>query len=187
MTPALVVALALLAVEPAVSPGATLNEASLYDLSSTWTDQADQRLKLSALAGKPVVMAMIYTSCRAACPLIISDMKAIEAQLAENTRKQVRFILVSFDPKRDTPAVLRQLAADRSLDLALWTLLTGDDDGVRELANVLGMKYRVAGGEFVHSSVITILDDKGVIRFQQNGVKRDATESVSAVRGLLHR
>ena len=179
----LFVALALSSVEP-TAVSSTPGEASVYDLSSDWTNQRDERLKLATFRGRSVVLAMIYTSCRAACPLIIEDMKAIDAKLDARTRESAQFVLVSFDPKRDTPEVLRRLAADRSLDLARWTLLTGDDDGVRELAAVLGMKYRVAGGEFVHSSIITILDDTGAIRFQQSGVRRDAAESVAALSNL---
>ncbi len=169
---------------PALAPSAGGGD-SIYALESTWTDQAGKSMKLEALAGEPVLVAMIYTTCRAACPLTVQDMKAVERRLDPATRAKVRFVLVSFDPKRDTPAALLKLAKGDGLDLARWTLLTGRDDDVRELAAVLGMKFRAAGAQFVHSSIISVLDAQGVIREQTAGVKQDPAGNARLLTGLV--
>jgi protein SCO1/2 len=153
---------------------------SLYDaLTSTWTTQKGEHVKLASLAGKPVVIAMIYAHCRAMCPLTIADMKSIERKLGKG---EARFVLVSFDPARDTPELLKQLALDDKLDD--WTLLGGSDGDVRELAAVLGVKYRKAGDEFVHSAIITVLDERGAIIAQQVGTQRDDAALVEQVAKL---
>jgi len=54
---------------------------SLYQLESAWLNQDGAVQPLRALAGKPVVAAMIYTSCEFACPLIVRDMLAIQHAL----------------------------------------------------------------------------------------------------------
>ena len=48
---------------------------SLYLTDSIWTSSDGRRIKLAELAGRPVVMALFYTSCDSACPLIIDAMK----------------------------------------------------------------------------------------------------------------
>ena len=159
---------------------------SLYDLPSTWRDQHDAQLRLPALAGKVRVVAMIYTSCHATCPLILADLKRIESSVPAARRGAVGFVLVSLDPARDTPGRLAQWAAQTRLDPAHWTLLTGDADAVRELAAALGVRYQPqANDELAHTNAITVLDPAGVVVHQQVGLGAQARGTVDAVRRAL--
>jgi len=63
---------------PAAAPA---SEFSIYDLESVWQDQQALTLTLGDLAGRPRVVAMVYTSCAYACPRILKDMKRIEGEL----------------------------------------------------------------------------------------------------------
>jgi protein SCO1/2 len=50
-------------------------------------------------------------------------------------------------------------------------LLTGADDTVREVAAVLGVKFRrLSSGAINHSSVIAVLDRQGILRGRIDGV-----------------
>ncbi len=158
---------------------------SLYHLKATWTAEDGKPFVLSSSRGQVVVLAMVYTSCGAVCPLIVADMQAIEGRLPESLRPKVRFLLVSFDPERDTPAKLRTYAESRHLDSNRWTLLSGRPDDVRDLAAVLGMKYkRSENGDFVHSSLISVLDRDGVVRYQQHGAPHDPAEAAAVIQRL---
>lgn len=159
---------------------------SIYQLNSVWTDQDGKSIALGSFRGKPLVLAMIYTSCQDACPLIVSEMQKIESTLPEPVREQVRFALFSFDSERDTPAQLKRYASAHDLDPKRWTLLTGSADSVRLLAAVLGVRYkRDLNGDFSHSSVITVLDSGGEIRHQQTGLRKDPGEVATVINGLL--
>jgi protein SCO1/2 len=159
---------------------------SLYQLNSQWTDQNGKSYSLARFQGKPLIVAMIYTSCKDVCPMIILDMQAIEKALPEQAREQTQFALISFDPQRDSPAQLKFFESSHGLNAKHWTLLTGSDDSVRMLAAVLGIRYiKVPSGEFAHSSVITVLDSKGDIQHQQAGLKKDPGEVVSLITRLL--
>ena len=46
----------------------------------------------------------------------------------------------------DTPERLKLYAEGHGLDAGRWTLLTADDDALRELAQALGIAYRRNGG-----------------------------------------
>lgn len=70
-----------------------------------------RNLSLSELRGKPVVLFFGYTFCPDVCPMTLSELKRVKAELgADGERLQVVF--VSVDGERDTPEVLaRHLAA----------------------------------------------------------------------------
>jgi Uncharacterized conserved protein len=140
---------------------------TVYDLTSTWTDQRGTRRSFAALRGTPRVVAMIYTHCTATCPIAITEMKRIEAA----TPASVGLVLVSLDPDRDTPERLAAYAAERGLSGRRWTLLHGGAGVVRELAAVLDVRYRrLSPTELAHANVITLLDANGVVVLQQHGL-----------------
>ncbi len=163
---------------PAAAP---FSAGSIYQADGAFTDDAGQTVRLGALRGRPVVLTMFFASCGYACPLLVTDMEAIRAKLPAEVRDRAAFVLVSFDVARDTPAALAAYRRSRGLDGA-WTLLHGDDDAVRELAALLGVKYkREADGNFSHSNLITILNAEGEIVHQRAGLKGGLDEAAAAL------
>ncbi|MEP6832142.1 MAG: SCO family protein [Gemmatimonas sp.] len=159
---------------------------SIYQLSSAWRDQTSHGLQLSELAGRVRIFAMVYTNCHTTCPLIIADLKRIEAAIPANRRDEVGFVLVSLDVPRDTPAALAQWAASIGLDTKHWTLLAGSSDAVRELAATFDVRYeRQQNGEVAHSNGITVLDTRGSVVFQQPGPGSTAA-TLLAINSLLN-
>jgi protein SCO1/2 len=139
-------------------------EGSLYELELELELASGARTALDMHRGQPVLVAMFYGTCTQACPLTIARIEAILAKLPEEDRREVRVLLVSFDPERDTPAAMTALAARHGLD-SRWTLARAPAPQVRELAAALGIKYRaLSSGEINHSAVMTLLDADGVPR-----------------------
>ncbi len=125
---------------------------------------------------------MFFTNCEYACPILVGELKAIEARLAPEVRAKVDFLLVSMDVKRDTPAELAAFRERRQLARDRWTLLRGEADDVRELAALLGVNYMEdARGQFSHSNVITVLNAEGEIVFRHAGLEQDPTLLISAI------
>lgn len=166
----------------ATSPaGAAFSKESIYQLDARFTDDSGRAVTLGELRGRPVVLDMFFASCGYACPLLVTDMQAIRAQLPAGIRDRAAFVLVSFDVAHDTPAALAQYRAQRSLD-GQWTLLHGNDDAVRELAALLGVKYKQeADGAFSHSNILTILNTQGEIVHQRIGLKGGLDEAAAAL------
>ena len=160
---------------------AAFSKDSIYQLDAKFTTDAGQSFTLSELCGRPIVLSMFFASCGYACPLIVSDIQTLRAKLPLEIRDRAAFVLVSFDIARDTPTALAQYRAQRSLD-AQWTLLHGNDDSVRELAALLGVKYKQeADGAFSHSNLITILNAQGEIVHQRTGLQGGLDEAAAAV------
>ena len=108
----------------------------------------------------------------------------IERQLAPAQQARIGIVLVSMDPARDTPKALRAVVDQRRLDTGRWTLLAPRADDVRNIAGVLGVRYRqLADGEFNHTSALVLLDADGRVlaRTEKLGSQPDP-DFVAAVR-----
>lgn len=163
---------------PAAKP---LTARSIYHVEGKWTDDAAREVSLASLRGKPVVLAMFFASCEYACPVLVNDMNRLRALLPEEVRAETSFVLVTFDTVRDTPVALRAFRERMALD-AGWTLLRADSGAVRELAMVLGVKYRQdARGQFAHSNLLTVLNREGEVAHQLAGLNGDVSEAARAV------
>ena len=136
---------------------------SIYKLDARLTDQDGHEFDLASLRGRPILVSMFYSSCQMVCPMIFETVHATLNALPEADRKDVRVLMVSFDPPRDTVAVLKDTAAKRNCN-GQWTLARADETTARKVAAVLGVQYRkLADGEFNHSTQIALLDRDGRI------------------------
>lgn len=185
---ALLLPFALLAAEPlppCCRPPLAIGkptDKSLYLLDSTWTSDVGRQIKLGALRGRPQIVAMFFTHCEYACPILVGELKSIESRLPPEVLAKVDFLLVSMDSKRDTPAELAAFRKNRELAIERWTLLRGEPDDVRELAALLGVNYAEdARGQFAHSNLITVLNAEGEIAFQHAGLKQDLSPLIAAI------
>jgi protein SCO1/2 len=136
---------------------------SLYGLDVDLETSEGTHSCLARWRGHPVLVAMFYGSCTAACPLTVQYLQSALARLPERDRDDARVLLVSFDPERDDPAALRALVERQRIDATRWTLARAPADQVRELSAALGVAYRrQPTGEFDHNVVFTALDRDGV-------------------------
>lgn len=162
--------------------GKELPELSVYHLPSTWTTQNNEKIELKDLQGNVLVMVMIYTSCKAACPRLVADMRNIEKQVAEKDLDKVKFIMVSIDPETDTPGRLKKFSEENLMTDDHWMFLRGTPEDTREFAAVLAVSYKkISPIDFSHSNIISVFDEEGVLVHQQEGLGVDNEETVAAI------
>jgi protein SCO1/2 len=138
---------------------------SLYHLEAALTNQAGESHGLDVYRGHPVLVTMFYGSCPATCPLIIDTLRATERELNAAQRANLRVLLISIDPDRDTPATMSALAVSRHVDTARWSMARTDEATVRKIAALLNVQYRkLPSGDFNHSTVIALLSPDGELR-----------------------
>ena len=136
---------------------------SIYNFRPPLTDQNGRPFDVVALRGQPVLVSMFYSSCEMVCPMIFETLQMTLQALPAAERGRVRVLMVSFDPARDSVAVLKQKADAHRAD-PRWTVARTDDASARKFAALLGVQYRrLASGEFNHSSTIELLDGEGRI------------------------
>lgn len=155
---------------------------SIYQLDARLTDQAGRAQGLDLYRGSPVLITMFYGSCQATCPLIIDTLRSTERGLPAERRAKLRVLMISFDPERDTPKALAEIATTRRIDTSRWTLATADAETVRAIAALLDVQYkRLPNGEFSHSAVITALSPDGTIDARSTKLGRADPELLSAL------
>jgi len=158
------------------------SERSVYQLVSKWIEDNGRGLRLATLEGNMQLLALIYTTCEGSCPITVKSMQMFSRNLPADILGRIRFLLVTVDPENDTLAVLRKYRRDMKLDRQ-WKLLRGSADDVRELAAVLGFNYeQIESGQFAHSNLVTVLDERGEIVHQQNDFASDAKPVIEAIR-----
>ncbi len=164
-----------------------ISETSIFNLTSKWNTEEGKMIELKELKGKTLVMVMIYTTCKAACPRLVADMRNIEAQIPDEFIPKINFVMVSIDPETDTPKRLKEFAIENFMDDAQWTFLQGTEATVREFANVLAVKYKqISPMDFSHSNIISVFNSEGELMYQQEGLGVDNKETIKTIIELQH-
>lgn len=166
--------------------GEAIPEMSIYNLPSQWTSQNGEEIELKDLQGKVVVMVMIYTTCKAACPRLVADMRNIETQVSDEKKSDVQYVFVSIDPETDTPERLKTFAKENKMEDEKWLFLRGTEEDTREFAAVLAVNYKqISPMDFSHSNIISVFNQNGEMVHQQEGLGVDNKETVQTIIDLV--
>jgi protein SCO1/2 len=145
--------------------GITIPTTSIYQVPAPLTDAAGQRFVLKDVAGAPLLVTMFYGDCHSACPIVIETLKRTIGAVGPDG-KRLRVLLISLDPKRDTPKSLGMMADMQKLDPAQYRLaVASSDTDTRMLASALDIRYRpLDNGEISHTTRIALLNADGSVR-----------------------
>lgn len=159
-----------------------ISDLSIYNLPSEWTTQDGKNIELKTLKGNVLVMVMIYTTCKAACPRLVADMRNIESRLNKKTKKNVKLILVSIDPETDTPEKLKAFAIANKMENDPWIFLRSTEENTREFAAVLAVNYKkISPIDFSHSNIISVFNPDGELIYQQEGLGVNNDKTVDRI------
>lgn len=165
-----------------VTNSALISDLSIYNLPSLWTTQNNQEIELKELKGNVLVMVMIYTTCKIACPRLVADMRGIEQQIPEAKKGKVKLVLVSIDPETDTPERLKAFSIENEMESDQWVFLRGSEEDTREFAAVLAVNYKkISPMDFSHSNIISVFDQAGELVHQQEGLGINNKETVEKI------
>ena len=158
-------ALLLLVLVPTQAPPSRL--AVLHDAPDfALTAQDGKPLAKADLAGKVVVVSFVFTTCNGTCP-------ATTMRLAEAARlldkegvgpDRARFVSITLDPARDTPAALRKYMTLYEIDPRRWAFLTGPVAQVEKVHAAWGMWARPTPTGIDHPSRVFLVDGRGRVR-----------------------
>lgn len=105
-----------------------------------------------------------FTHCPDVCPLTLQVLASARQQLAAAGQQPLpQIVLVSVDPERDTPQVMKQYVGYFGDDVVG---ITGELDEIRKLTNGLGIffeKSRLDDEDYSvdHSAVVIVLNPEG--------------------------
>ena len=151
----------------------------------TLTTQEGKPLSLFDLRGNPIVVTFIFTSCRSACPMLTSKLVGIQRRIATDINPRVRFVAITVSPEVDTPDVLKAYAKAHGADLRSWAFLTGMPTAIEDVARRYAVfQKKRAPDDIEHTFLTSLIDAKGVIRVQYQGVEFSEDEFIADLRAL---
>ncbi len=129
-------------------------------------DHNGQQRDLSDFRGKVVVVFFGFTHCPDVCPTTLMELARARKILGQDAQR-VQVLMVTVDPERDTPEVLRQYVT--ALDPSFLGL-TGDVDDIARVAREFRVFYQKSPGgapgaySVDHSSGSYLFDTQGRLR-----------------------
>jgi len=126
----------------------------------TLRDYRSRPVRMRTLRGRVVLLSFVDTKCKEKCPIVTSVMAAAFRRLPPAQRAQVTPLLMSVDPRVDTPMSIRRfLARRRALSL---DYLIGSVRRLRPIWRAYGIAPAVDSGDAdVHSSDVRVFDRLG--------------------------
>jgi len=88
--------------------------------------------------GEPLILGFIYTNCPDICSFITANVKKIHDEM--DRPGDTQFVLITFDPARDTPEVLSEYASAFDMNKNPYHFLTGDEQVINNLMTRFGVR-----------------------------------------------
>jgi len=147
------------------------------------TDRSGRSVTRADLAGKFLVVNLVFTSCSLSCRAVNDRMEEIQRLVADAS--DVRLVSLTVDPRSDTPSVLARFADGYHADTNRWLFLTGDK---AELYRVIETSFiskspeleGLIPGGFSGTDRIMLVDPQGDVWASFDGLKRKAASAVVA-------
>ncbi len=143
---------------------------------------------------KITLFAMVYTHCPDICPMTTYNMYLIQNNLPDDLKDKVEFVVVSFDPERDTPSVLKKFAEIRDLSFDHWVFLSGDKQNTKEVMLKFDIKAIATDSSYdkngelsynmIHTDRISLIDQKGRLRSNYKGSTANINEIIKDIKYL---
>ncbi|WP_426144072.1 SCO family protein [Pseudomonas sp. DWP3-1-2] len=152
------------------------------------TNQDGQPVVASELKDTWTMLFFGYTFCPDICPTTLAQLRQIKSELPKEALANLRVVLVSVDPNRDTPAQLKQYLGYFDKDFIGLTAPVAD---IQKLANAVSIPFIPADTSkpnytVDHSGNLALLGpdgkQRGFIRAPLNNQKL-----VAQLPGLLER
>jgi len=127
-------------------------------------DQTGQRVNADTFRGQWDLVFFGFTNCPDVCPTTLQILANVKRELIDAGAKTLpRIVLVSVDPERDTPELLRQYVdyfGDGNLGV------TGELEGIKTFTAALGIYFEkapTADGDYSvnHSAAVLVINPDG--------------------------
>ena len=132
------------------------------------TDQSGANITSEDLRGSVVLYTFTYAGCPDPCPSPEPTMAGIRDRIdqVDLGETDVRFVTISFDPARDTPARLAARAEAMGADGEQWFYATAAEDRIKPIIGSGFKTYYEArnDGSFAFDPTLVLVDGWGVVR-----------------------
>jgi protein SCO1/2 len=141
------------------------------------TTSLNARVWLTQLRPRVAVLTFGCTRC-VECAATLTRLADTARGLGDTAGRRAFFVLVSVDPRRDTPAVLRAFGRERGLRAPAWLLLTGDPEEIEVVTRRYDVPVRKDGDRVTPRCLTALVDGRGQLRaaYDQTDLDRLAAD-----------
>lgn len=147
----------------------------------SFTERSGEPFGLEELRGHIWLADFIFTSCAGTCPIMTSQMNALQTAFAQE-KLDVRLVSFTVDPERDTPEVLRRFAEGYGAEQERWFFITGPGEQMQKLAKEGFLLAAATGGDgeeaIIHSNRFVLVDRAGRIRKYYDGTAENINQEI---------
>lgn len=153
----------------------------------TLVDQRGASLSLSALRGRVVAVTFIYSRCPLPdyCPRMVQNLGRVRDRFRDRLGRDLALLTISFDPRYDTPEVLRAYAEHFGADVPGWHFLTGPKEAIERVCAAFGIEYWPDQGLITHTLQTVVLDREGRLAAAVEGKDFTARQIADLVGTIL--
>ena len=161
----------------------------------TLVNQDGRRVRFSTYRGKALALTFIYTRCP--LPEFCIRMSNHFAKLQRSITKdrsldgKWHLLTISFDPKFDTPKVLKDYGKTYGADFSTWDFLTDPDSSGQAIMRIAdGLELTVEddeGGLIVHNLRTVLIDPHGKLSHVIKGNEWTPEEVAAEMREMISR
>jgi protein SCO1/2 len=156
----------------------------------SFMNQEGRRITEKDVEGKVYVAEYFFTTCKAICPKMNSNLKELFAKY--EGEPDFRILSFSVDPLTDSVGRLKKYADSLHIDPSKWWMLTGAKDSLYNLARVsylLDNPQNNVGNideQFIHTQFVALVDRNGRVRKIYDSLKKEELEELASdIKDLL--
>ena len=136
-------------------------------LALTFLNEDNDTITLKELVNKPTIFNFVYFDCPGLCSPLLAGVSDAVDKLDMDLGKDYQVVTISFNTK-DTPEKAKEKKENfvqkiNKENRDAWHYLTGSQENIDIITDALGFKYKPAGLDFSHPSVIIIVSPEGKI------------------------
>ena len=134
-------------------------------------NQNSKQVSPAALKGKLVFLTFAFAHCQTICPAIIQNSKAALAAFPD---EEAELVIITLDPRRDTPSSLPTLAKNWELT-SNSQVLSGEIEEVEKTIALFNVPIErdEKTGDVTHPAMVYVLDPNGQIAYTFNNPYTD--------------
>ena len=153
----------------------------------TLVDQRGASLSLASLRGKVVVVTFVYSRCPLPdyCPRMVQNLARVRERFKDRLGRDLALLTITFDPRYDTPEVLRSYAEHYAADVPGWHFLTGAPEAIERVCAAFGIEYWPDQGLITHTLQTAVLDREGRLAAAVEGKDYTPRQLADLVGSLL--
>ena len=157
----------------------------------TLINQSGHRIRIADYRGRTLLVTFFYTRCplNDYCPRVNGNFATLDKSLAQSPElyAKTHLLSISFDPKHDTPEVLRSYGSAYTERYSKetfrhWEFASAPEAEMKQLADFFGIFYEQDGDRITHSLSTAVIGPDGEIKAWYPGNNWKAEELLAAVK-----